>query len=65
MSAVRVSEIVLIGESMGAARAESLAARAPLRYGRLVLVGSPQIPSPKNLPKVRAVAALAAEHYAS
>lgn len=55
------SDVVVIGESMGAARAESLAAKKPERYGRLVLVGSPQSPSPQNLGKVKAVANVAAE----
>ena len=41
--------LVLIGESMGAARAEALAARFPERYTRLVLVGSPETPSPDDL----------------
>ncbi|MBS2015874.1 MAG: hypothetical protein JST00_23505 [Deltaproteobacteria bacterium] len=55
------SEIVLVGESMGAARAELLAARKPERYARLVLVGAPETPSPKSLAGVRAVASLAGE----
>lgn len=55
------TDVLLIGESMGAARAESLAAKNPDRYGRLVLVGSPQTPSPQNLGKVKAVANVAAE----
>lgn len=55
------SEIVVIGESMGAARAELLATKFPRRYTRLVLVGSPQSPSPDNLRGVKAVANLAGE----
>lgn len=53
--------LVLIGESMGAARAEALAARFPERYTRLVLVGSPETPSPDDLRSARAVATLAGE----
>lgn len=55
------NEVLVIGESMGAARAESLAAKKPERYSRLVLVGSPQTASPQNLGKVKAVANVAAE----
>jgi poly(3-hydroxybutyrate) depolymerase len=54
-------EIVVIGESMGAARAELLAAKYPDKYTRLVLVGSPQTPSAQNLKAVKAVATLAGE----
>lgn len=49
-------EVLLIGESMGAARAESLAKENPGRYGRLVLIGSPQVVSPANVRGTRAVA---------
>jgi pimeloyl-ACP methyl ester carboxylesterase len=55
------SEIVLVGESMGAARAELLAREIPDRYTRLVLIGSPQTASPANLRSARAVANLAGE----
>lgn len=55
------SEVLLVGESMGAARAELLATKNSERYARLVLVGSPQTPSPQNLAGVRAVANLAGE----
>lgn len=55
------SEVVVIGESMGAARAELLATKFPDKYTRLVLVGSPQTPSPENLKGVKAVANLAGE----
>jgi len=55
------SEMIVIGESMGAARAELLASKFPDKYTRLVLVGSPQTPSPQNLKAVRAVANLAGE----
>jgi pimeloyl-ACP methyl ester carboxylesterase len=58
------AELVVIGESMGAARAERLATTFPDRYTRLVLVGSPQAPSPDNLRGVKAVANLAGENEA-
>ena len=54
-------EILVIGESMGAARAESLAKANPERYSRLVLVGSPQVVSPSNVRGVRSIANLAGE----
>ena len=55
------SEMIVIGESMGAARAELLATKFPDKYTRLVLVGSPQTPSPQNLKGAKAVANLAGE----
>ena len=55
------SELVLIGESMGAARASALASRFPEKYTRLVLVGSPETPSAKDLGSAKAVALLAGE----
>jgi predicted esterase len=56
------SEVVVVGESMGAARAEALARENPDRYTRLVLIGSPQTASPTNLRSARAVANLAGEN---
>lgn len=53
--------MIVIGESMGAARAELLATKFPEKYPRLVLVGSPQTPSPQNLKSAKAVANLAGE----
>lgn len=58
------NDFILIGESMGAARAELLAKRFPDRYTRLVLVGSPQRPSPENFKGAKAVANLAGEKEA-
>lgn len=55
------SEMIVIGESMGAARAELLASKFPEKYSRVVLVGSPQKPSPQNLKAAKAVANLAGE----
>ena len=54
-------EMIVIGESMGAARAELLATKFPDKYTRLVLVGSPQTPSAENLKGAKAVANLAGE----
>jgi pimeloyl-ACP methyl ester carboxylesterase len=53
--------IVLVGESMGAARVLSLAAEFPAKYTRLVLVGSPDGPRPRALRSVKGVALLAGE----
>ena len=57
-------ELILIGESMGAARAESLATKFPDRYTRLVLVGSPQKPNADRLKNAKAIANLAGEKEA-
>jgi pimeloyl-ACP methyl ester carboxylesterase len=54
-------EVLLVGESMGAARAESLARINPQRYSRLVLIGSPRVVAPANVRSARAVANLAGE----
>ncbi|MFO0739043.1 MAG: alpha/beta fold hydrolase [Labilithrix sp.] len=56
------SEIIVIGESMGATRATALAARAPERYARLVLIGAPEELLPEKLATAKAVAVLAGEH---
>ena len=55
------SDLILIGESMGAARATALASRFPDKYTRVVLVGSPETPSAKDLARTKAVALLAGE----
>jgi predicted esterase len=55
-------ELVLIGYSEGASRAEAMAARWPERYSRVVLIGSPRAPSPKNLGRVRAAVMMAGDH---
>jgi pimeloyl-ACP methyl ester carboxylesterase len=56
-----VSQLVVIGESMGAARAAALARHAPAKYTRLVLVGSPELPAAKDFRSAHAVALLAGE----
>ncbi|MDF2693656.1 MAG: uncharacterized protein K0S65_2039 [Labilithrix sp.] len=55
------AQLVLIGESMGASRATSLASRFSDRYTRLVLVGGPDTPSARELRGAKAVALLAGE----
>lgn len=60
--ALEPNDMIVIGESLGASRAEALASRFPARYTRLVLVGGPKPPSAKNLRAVKAVALLAGEN---
>ena len=55
-------DMIVIGESMGAARAELLATKFPEKYSRLVLVGSPQTPSARTLKGAKAIATLAGEN---
>src|SRR5688572_4406472 len=52
-------EIVLIGYSQGAERAEKLMARFPAKYTSVVLIASPIAPSPRLLARARAVALMA------
>lgn len=56
------AEMVVVGESMGAARATALASHFPSKYTRLVLVGGPNTPTPKDLGGTKAVVFLAGEH---
>jgi pimeloyl-ACP methyl ester carboxylesterase len=58
---VTAKEIVLIGYSEGASRAEAIAARWPERYSRVVLIGAPRTPSAKKLAGVRAAVMMAGE----
>lgn len=52
-------EIVLIGYSQGADRAEALVARYPEKYRAVVLIASSSPPSPARLRTVRAAALMA------
>ncbi len=54
-------KLVLIGYSQGAHRGEALAALYPDRYPYLILGGSPEAPSPRNLGRARGVAILGGE----
>lgn len=65
--AVRVAEldateIIVVGESMGATRATALAARAHDKYTRLVLIGAPERLAPERLATTKAIAVLAGEN---
>lgn len=52
-------DVVVIGYSQGAERAEKLVARWPEKYSRAVLIASPVAPSPRLLGRARAVALMA------
>jgi pimeloyl-ACP methyl ester carboxylesterase len=56
-----VDDIALVGYSQGASRAEALARRSPERYTRLVLIGAPDVPSPRGLAGVRAAVMMVGE----
>lgn len=51
--------VVVIGYSQGADRAEHLVARWPDKYDRAVLIGSPTVPSPRTLGRAKAVVLMA------
>jgi pimeloyl-ACP methyl ester carboxylesterase len=55
-----IDDLVIMGYSQGATRAEALARKWPERYTRLVLMGAPQRPSPRGL-SVRAAVMMAGE----
>lgn len=56
-----IDDIVVIGYSQGATRAEALARRWPERYTRLVLMGAPQAPSGRGLGSLRAAVMMSGE----
>ncbi|MBN9164381.1 MAG: hypothetical protein BGO98_41450 [Myxococcales bacterium 68-20] len=53
--------ITLVGYSQGALLAERMAQRWPGRYARIVLIGAPTDPSPKNLARARAVVTMSCD----
>lgn len=55
-------DLILIGYSEGALRAESLTGAFPERYSRIVLGGGPRVPNPVHFRKAKAVATLAGEN---
>jgi pimeloyl-ACP methyl ester carboxylesterase len=59
---VPTDDVVLIGYSQGAERAERLIARAPEKFTRAVLMASPIVPSPRRLGRARAVVLMAGTH---
>ncbi len=56
-----IEDVALIGYSQGATRAEALARRFPERYTRLVLIGAPDVPSPRGLSRLRAAVMMAGD----
>ena len=56
-----IEDVVMMGYSQGAMRAESLARKWPTRYTRLVLIASPRLPSPRGLSSLRAAVMMAGE----
>jgi pimeloyl-ACP methyl ester carboxylesterase len=54
-------DIVAIGYSQGASRAEALARKWPGRYTRLVLIAAPTLVSPQGLGSLRAAVTMAGE----
>ena len=56
-----IEDVVVIGYSQGAMRAEDLARKWPQRYTRLVLIASPRISSPRGFDKVRSTVMMAGE----
>lgn len=54
-------DVIAIGYSQGATRAESLARQYPERYTRLILIGGPYVANPRGLETLRALIAMAGE----
>ena len=58
---LNLDEVLLIGYSQGAHRAEKIAAVHPRRYRQIVLGGSPTSPTPEKLHQGQSIAILAGE----
>jgi len=56
-----IRDVIVMGYSQGATRAESLAREFPERYTRLVLIGGPYAANPRGLETLRAAVAMAGE----
>ena len=56
-----IDDVVLMGYSQGATRAEALARKWPERYTRLVLLGAPKATSAQGLSSLRAAVMMAGE----
>lgn len=52
-------DVVVIGYSQGADRAERLVSRWPEKYSRAILIGTPVVPSPRHLAHARGVVLMA------
>jgi predicted esterase len=58
-------DVIIIGYSQGAQRAEQLVARSPEKYSRAVLIGTPIKPTPQDLGHARAVVLMAGTYDAA
>jgi len=56
-----IDDIVVLGYSQGAMRAEELVRRWPERYTRVVLMASPRVASPRGFDRVRSTVMMAGE----
>jgi predicted esterase len=56
-----LTDVVVIGYSQGATRAEALARKWPVRYTRLILMGAPEAASARGLSKLRGALMMAGE----
>ena len=56
-----IDDILVLGYSQGATRAEALVKKWPKRYTRLVVMGAPSAPSPRGLTELRAAVTMAGE----
>jgi pimeloyl-ACP methyl ester carboxylesterase len=56
-----IDDIVLIGYSQGATRAEAMARQWPERYTRLILIAAPTVASPHGLSSLRGAIMMAGE----
>jgi pimeloyl-ACP methyl ester carboxylesterase len=56
-----IDDMLIIGYSQGATRAEALARKFPERYTRLILMGGPYAADPKGLETLRGALAMAGE----
>jgi pimeloyl-ACP methyl ester carboxylesterase len=54
-----LSDVLVIGYSQGATRAEALARKWPERYTRMILMGAPKATSPNGLSKLRGAVMMA------
>jgi pimeloyl-ACP methyl ester carboxylesterase len=56
-----IDDVLLIGYSQGATRAEAMARKWPERYTRLILIAAPTAASPRGLGSLRAAVMMAGE----
>jgi len=56
-----INDVLVLGYSQGASRAEALVRRWPKRYTRLVLMGAPSAPSTRGLVDLRAAVTMAGD----